>query len=74
MVAWPPCRYSRSIKKGDAMQKARNYLSILPETHKRVIIFKGELENRTGVLHTMDDVLTELLDRAGVPKESDKEE
>lgn len=56
------------------MQKARNYLSILPETHKRVIIFKGELENTTGVLHTMDDVLSELLDRAGVPKRSGKED
>ena len=55
------------------MQKARNYLSILPETHKRVIIFKGELENTTGVLHTMDDVLSELLDRAGVPEHKDWE-
>ena len=56
------------------MQKARNYLSVLPETHKRFITFKGELENRTGVLHTMDDVLSELLDRAGVPKMSGKED
>jgi hypothetical protein len=55
------------------VSKERNYLSILPETHRRFITFKGELENRTGVLHTMDDVLTELLDRAGVPKGSDKE-
>lgn len=55
------------------MQKARSYIAVLQETHKRFITFKGELENRTGVLHTMDDVLTELLDRAGVPRESDKE-
>ncbi len=55
------------------MQKARNYISTMPETYKRFITFKGELENRTGVLHTMDDVLTELLDRAGVPKGSKEE-
>ena len=69
----PPSGSFPCFQEGEFMQKTRNYLSILPETHKRVIIFKGELENSTGVLHTMDDVLTELLDRAGVPKGSDKE-
>jgi len=52
----------------------RKFISILPETHKRLITFKGELENKIGVLHSMDDVLSELLDRAGVPKGNDKED
>ena len=53
------------------MKGDRKFLSILPETHKRLITFKGELEHTTGVLQSMDDVLSELLDRAGVPKGND---
>jgi hypothetical protein len=55
------------------VRKERNYISALPQTYKRFITFKGELENRTGVLHSMDDVLNELLDRAGVPEHKDWE-
>ncbi len=57
-----------------ALKGNRKFLSILPETHKRLITFKGELEHTTGVLQSMDDVLSELLDRAGVPKGNDKED
>ncbi len=56
------------------MRKSRNYISVQPETYKRLVIFKGELENRTGVLHSMDDVLSELMDRAGMPKGNEKEQ
>lgn len=52
------------------MQK-RNYITVLPGTYRRFIIFKGMLENRTGILHTMNDALAELLNRAGVPDEND---